>query len=663
MKKTQKLLTLVMSVVLAFCLVLGLVACSVPRDVGGEYITPEIPDDQKVNPPAEVSRVYSVTIMYNDNAIDGGVLSVDKSAGTINVTANVVKDADADGAVVFDSSDKNVATITAAGAVTLLEKGETVLSATAGGKSHSVVLVVNDTHAETGVEHNITVNGGTANVAAARAGEYVTLAVEVPKHKDFTGWRFPNTVTWISGNVFKMPDRDVEIVAEFTDMLYELNVVGAKIVKADAELDPEGMDGGHTNDGNTAEYAITKYLFPYNTTIDVEAIAEPAGKIFVGWDNGSQDNRAGENGVPSYSFETPDKTHTVWAIFGELKTKVLTAGGIGDVKRSEAITNGKVPGEDFPDKTFEGLCGYRITIGAGATTADGYTNENIQGSDLNSIETGTRLMKAIYRNNSEGTVTVEIYASYYGILASSGRVTIAGGETKKVFFTAGMGIDKPWMGFAVRENNSSTDVVLDMVLGSTTMYPKGDKSLAVTGGPQYVKLKDASKDFIYKNANPTPFENNGWQRERCLANKVGAIYVANYAHSGCYNNPTAANPTYLSAPIVNMPAYDAENPKGIIYGKYLNLALNPEVSIKTTLKLVICKTANPMAAGSIVASVEIDSDSIGDMKMFKLEWDRVEGQNYYFAILKEKLDATGTYDANSFCIQMVYNNCIGYEED
>jgi len=64
-----------------------------------------------------------------------------------------------------------------------------------------------------------------------------------------------------------------------------------------------------------------------------------------------------------------------------------------------------------------------------------------------------------------------------------------------------------------------------------------------------------------------------------------------------------------------------------------------------------------------VASVEIDSDSIGDMKMFKLEWDRVEGQNYYFAILKEKLDATGTYDANSFCIQMVYNNCIGYEED
>ena len=40
MKKTQKLLTLVMSVVLAFCLVLGLVACSVPRDVGGEYITP-----------------------------------------------------------------------------------------------------------------------------------------------------------------------------------------------------------------------------------------------------------------------------------------------------------------------------------------------------------------------------------------------------------------------------------------------------------------------------------------------------------------------------------------------------------------------------------------------------------------------------------------------
>ena len=109
-----------------------------------------------------------------------------------------------------------------------------------------------------------------------------------------------------------------------------------------------------------------------------------------------------------------------------------------------------------------------------------------------------------------------------------------------------------------------------------------------------------------------------------------------------------------------MPAFDSSNPKGVIYGKYLNLALNPEVSITTTLKLVISTTDDPTQ--SAVASVDINSENIGDMFMFKLEWDRVAGQNYYFSIVKEKLDATGTYDANSFCIQMVYNNCIGYEE-
>lgn len=653
MNKTKRLLTLIPSLILTLCMVSGIAACgTTPKDVGGSWVTPEIPADEIVNPPEQTYRVYSVTMQYNDKAIDGGVLSVDKSAGSIAVTTSVIKDEQANGTVTYDSSDKTIATINSDGQITLLKKGETVISATVGTKSHKVVLVVSDDHAAAPASHTITVNGGTSSVTSAAVGEYVTLDVNIPLHKDFDGWRFPNSITWINGNVFKMPNKDVEITAEFVDMLYELNVVGATVTMAGGELNVEGTDGGYTNDGNTAEYAITKYYLPYDTTVDVEAIDEPAGKIFVGWDYGSQDNRAGDLGVTEHSFAMPDETFTVWAIYSNLTNKVMTANF------STKIENGVVAGASEADPAFEGLCGYRYNISAGYTSGGGgYTTENVTGSQLNSIETGTQFMKAIFRNNSSEAVTVELYAAYYGILATTGRVTIEGGETKKVFFTAGMGINNPWMGFVVRENNAQSAVVLDFVLGMAPMYPKGDKSLAVTGGPEYVKLTDASQDFIYSN----PFTPKDWARERQIANKVGAIYVANYAHSGCYSGSiSASNPSYLTAPIVNMPAYDASNPKGVIYGKYLNLALNDANSVTTTIKLVISATANPKE--SEVASYNIESNSIGDVFMFKLEWDRVAGQTYYFNIVKEKLDATGTYDANSFCIQMVYNNCIGYEE-
>ncbi len=661
MKKIKKLFAHLACLALAFCMASGLAACGNGNTEPGKWVTPEIPPDQIVNPPESEVRVYSVTMQYNDRDIDGGVLSVDKSAGSLKVSAYVAKDDGADGTVKYQSSDITVATIDADGTVTLMKKGETVLTATVGNKSHSVVLSVSDDHVVAPDVHNITVNGGTASINKAAVGEYVTLDVNIPEHMAFTGWRFPNSVTWINGNVFMMPDGDVEITAEFTDMLYTLNVVGAKITQIDGEEAEAGEDSGFTNDGTTADYAITTYRIAYDRTIDVEAIDEPSGKMFVGWDYGSQDNRMGDLGVTEYSFEMPDETFTVWAIFSDLKTKVLTAGGVGGITTNGTIEGGVVNGESVADPELEGLSGYRMTIGAGQTyNENGYTTENIQGSNLNSITTGTRLMKAIFKNNGAGSVTVEVYASYYGILATSGRVTVDGGETKTVYFTAGMGIDEPWMGFAVRENHAKSAVVLDMVLGSAAMYPKGDKSLSVSGGPQYVKLTDASQDFIRKTGNVDPFKSEGWMRERTLANKMGAIYVANYANSGCYlSGLSETNPSYLSAPIVNLPAYDASNAKGVIYAKYLNIALNPEVSVVTTLKVVISTSTNPADA---VASYNITSEEIGDVQMFKLEWDRVEGQQYYLCLVKEKLDATGTYDANSFCLQMVYNNCIGYEE-
>lgn len=641
MKTRSKIVALFMTVVIVSGLMTFLSACG---NGGGELVIP---------PP--VDKVYSVTLQHNDMDVDGGMLTVELSAESVTLSADVRKDENADGTVTFSSSVPAVATIdSSSGVVTLINKGETVIAATAGSKKHEIILVVNDSRVIRPESHNITVNGGTANVTKAAEGDYVTLTANIPEHKDFTEWTFSQNVTWVNGNVFKMPKGDVEVTAVYDDMLYTLNLVGAKVSKADETSDPEGAEGGFTADGETEEYAITVYKLPFETEIDVEAIAEPHGKIFVGWDYGTQDNRAGEMGVPEYNFVMPDAVLTVWAVFSELKTKVLTAGGIAGFSTKQ-ITNGHITGDDFPDAAMEGLSGYRITIPAGHTTGAGYTNENIQGSSLDTVADGSKTIKCIFRNNGTEAVTVETGAAYYGILASSGRVTINGGETKKVFFTAGMGINAPWMFFAVRENNSTTEIQLDMAVGSAPMYPHGDKLLSVTGGPEYVKIKDANNDFINK-----PYTSHGWMREQLVNNKVGATYIANYAHKGCYTTLEDEGSAYLTSPIVNMPEFNAGSPKTTIYGKYINLATNVENSLTTTIKVVVSTTNNPNE--SAVASFEITSDKSGELILFKLEFTRSAGQNYYFNIVKTQLDATGTYDANSFCLQLTYNNVMGYEE-
>ena len=654
MKKAKKLFAPIVALALSFSMAAGLVGCAQPS--GGQWVTPEIPPEQIVEPPAPIYRVYSVNLQYNDKNIDGGVLYADKSAGTIRVTAAVAKDDGADGTVRFDSSDKAVATISVDGTVKLLAKGETAISATVGDKTHSVVLVVSDDHAVKPQSHTITINGGTASVSSAAAGEYVTLSTEIPEHKDFVSWIFPNSVTWINGNVFKMPDCDVEIKAEFADMLYTLNVVGAAVTQADGETEPDGDDGGYTNDGDTAEYAVTTYRFPYDTTIDIAAIDEPDGKIFVGWDYGSRDNRAGDMGVPEYSFNMPGETFTVWAVFSEFTNKVLTAGGIGGFTTTK-IENGVIAGASAPDAAMESMNGYRITVNAGQTSDAGYTNENIQGSQLDSAQYGTQTIKSIFRNNGNAEISVEVYAAYYGNIATSGRVTLAAGELKTVYFTAGLGINKPWMGFAVRDNKSSESITVDMVLGMAAMYPKGDRLLSVTGGPEYVWLRNNNDKFIGDGSGA--FDGKDWNtaKPQMINNKVGASICAIYGAALA----DKIDP-YLRAPIVNMPAYEEGKESTTIYGKYINLANNEGVDLTTTLKIIVSTGEDVIATE--VDSFEFTSDKSGESILFKLEIPRSATDNgkFYIAYMQTQEHGRGTYDPHNFCIQMVYNNCIGYEE-
>lgn len=640
MNKKNKWLALAMSAVLAIG-ALPLVGCSEIPVIGGLFGQGQ--EQDKVDPPAAVQKVYSVTMQYNGKRIDGGVLSVDLSAGTIQLTADVLKDDGADGTLTFTSSDESVATVDAAsGLVTLKASGETIINATAGEKTHSIVLSVSAD--DTGETYSITVNGGSADVTGARAGDYVVLDVAIPEHKEFVRWNFPESVEWINGNMFRMPEANVEISAEFTDMLYTLNLIGATVVQADTTKNPEYTSGGYSEteaSKHTEEYEINVYKLRYDATIEVEAIDAPDGKIFVGWDYGSTNNRAGEAGVSEYSFTMPGSTLTVWGIFSE-SNKVFTANAIQGYTTS-IITDG-APAGDFQDYDLEGMSGYRITMAGNKGGVKGYSNENICGSQLDTTKTGTQLVKTIFKNHhATQAVTVETYLTYYGNLATSGNVTIGPGETKTVYWEAGLGINNPWMGFELRSDlGTNSNVVLDMVCSMAPMYPKGDKLLSVSGKAEYVKLGG------YTATN--------WPREKILNNDVGTTTVAVYG--GNFDGSIG----YLTSPISNVPKYDENNATMTIYGKVINNVTNNE-NPTNTLKFVVSTSDNPTDAASIVAEKEIVIEKIGDVILFKLEIPRTadDGGRYYFSIVKSKIDSNANLFGHNFCVQLTYNNVMGYE--
>ena len=633
MKVKSKIIAILLCAVLAFCVIAVFTAC-----------------EETVEPPAPEYKVYSVTLQYNGKNIDGNVLNADVSAGTLQLTTKVVKDDGAEATVTYASSVSEVATVSKDGLVTLAGKGETVISATAGDKKHEIVLVVADDYSVAD-SYTITVNGGTASVTSAPEGTYVTLTANVPEHQDFIEWDFSDNVSWINGNVCRMPAGDVTVAAKFEAMKYTLNVVGATVVKADEVDNPTGSDGGNTEGGELPEYDMNVYQFEYGTEISVEAIAEPAGKMFVGWDYGVENNRVGEMGIGEYAFEMPGETTTVWAIFSEKNNKVLTAGGIGGfsdgARGAKNIENGVPNGESY-DEDLDGLSGYRLAIPAN-TGADNTWPENIRGSALDTTQKGSHTMKAIFKNRHESLpLTIELFVTFCGNLATTGEITIQPGETFIKYFSAGLGIYQPWWGFAVRKDvgGSSDDTVfLDIVLGSAPTYPNGDKLLQVSGNADYVHLGEYD----------TCGSSWGAGSKKTVNNDIGCTTVG---HRG---TDFGGVPGYISAEIKNMPEYDAENPTTTVYVRFIN-CINEREKQRNQLKISIGTGTAPETE---VDSEELIITKVGEVVVFKLEVPRTADDNgkYYFTIFKNVIeDDYGPY-GHSYIVQLTYNNVMGYTEE
>lgn len=637
MKTNSKVIFAVLSLMMILCTLL-LVGCQ-----------PDTPKEQQLQPPAPIYKVHSVTIKFNDETVEG-TLSADINSKELQLTATVKKDAKADGTVTFTSNNNSVATVDQNGKVTLIKKGEAVITATAGGKTHTIVLMVKDDFSPKEY-YTITVNGGTSSVSKAAPGEYVTLSAIIPEHKDFQRWNYSVRGVVTNGNIFMMPAEDIVITADYSDKLYKLHLVGVESAFADGES-IEGEIVGNTKHGTNSKYDIVSYGVKYGTEITVKAYADSDGMMFVGWDSGVVNNRAGEMGVPEFTFEMPGESYTVWANYSSLKTTIFTASAPGNywdaTKGSKVITEG-VPAGESADPDLEGLSGYRLTFSYGETAiAD--TPENIHGSVLDTIVEGTNTMKAIFKNHGDSDVTLEVYATYYGNICTSGYVTVPAHSTVTKFFVGGLGINNPWMGVALRENieGKSGSFNVDMVLGSASMYPDGDPLLITTGKAQLVQLDmttDSKSSYSWDGSRPFIFN----EKYGVLTN---SIYGAQFS---------AKVPAARSVKISNMPEYDPENPYTTIYARVINNATSGDfLSV-----FDVCVGTDPdPRGGANTYHATVVHEEVGDVVLVAITVPRTENDgDFYFSIVKNTVEGTGTYYPHNFSIVLAYNNVFGYEEE
>ena len=638
MGKKQRLLALLLGIVMLF-------GCF--SFAGCDFLNPSTSGNNSSTAATTPAKVHSVVIRDSENQKIVGTLSVDLSMETVQLSARVIKEADADGTVTYESSNEEVATIAQDGKVTLKAEGETAITATAGDKKYEIVLIVSDSFASATKTYTVTVNGGTADILKAAEGEFVTLSAIIPDHKAFVKWNYSLAEgdaesLWISGHKFKMPACDVNITAEYVDKMYELNVIGAKVTADESENVQQGVDGGSSKArSNNKIYDITKYEYAYGTDISLEAVEAPAGMIFVGWDYAVMNNRVGDMGIDKLDFEMPGETLTVWAIFSNFSNKVVDAKV--DSYTSKFIENGAVSGQ-AADPDLEGMCGCTMSIPASEMRRSD-NPENIKNyKPFNTIETGSHTVKAIFKNHHESlSITVELFVQYYGDEASTGDVTIGPGEVKTVYFSAPLGLaGAPWWGFAVRENigGSSDDIVqLDMVWGSAPTYPDGDPLFSVSGAAEFVELGNYTK--------------HGWQRDANCYNAIGVSSFTGYGNT--FDTPAAC-----VAPITNLPEYNENDPYTIVYARVIN-----NVNIgdhKGTYKIAVGFDADPRSSIDNTVVKEVVLEKVGDIVVVALKVPRYSATDQlYFSIIKEEKDSSSNSHTHNVSVLLTYNNVIGFE--
>ena len=145
--------------------------------------------------------------------------------------------------------------------------------------------------------YDVAVNGGTADVQSAIAGTTITLTAQPPKGMALTQWLVDGKP--IEGNTFALPEKDVEVEAEFDWIDYNITVTG----------------GSATIGGEAA--ATGNYEQEVTLTVDEEAIPEKKG--FDYWTvNGEK--------IEGNTFKMPDADVVVEAVYFNYYSVNITDG-------------------------------------------------------------------------------------------------------------------------------------------------------------------------------------------------------------------------------------------------------------------------------------------------------------------------------------------------
>ncbi|MCL2062329.1 MAG: Ig-like domain-containing protein [Firmicutes bacterium] len=194
----------------AFFVVALLVVSACGNNGGGD-------NPQKAERTAAVSSLY---ITHGEDVLMSGLLSVDVALQTVELDALVLTSGNPAYTLTFASDNHAVATVSGK-TVTLVSAGEAVITASAGSKQHSIVLIVGDDSApET---FAITVINGTSSVTSAPAGAFVTLTPGTVGGSVFVRWSSNVEGLWINGNIFRMPDSPVIMSAVFDGVPLEID--------------------------------------------------------------------------------------------------------------------------------------------------------------------------------------------------------------------------------------------------------------------------------------------------------------------------------------------------------------------------------------------------------------------------------------------------------
>lgn len=612
--------------------------------------------------------VTEVTLTYNGKKVMEGYLFFDISKGSFAVSASVKTEGEPDYTVTYEIDDESVATVTQEGTVTIKGVGETVLSVKAGGISHGVVLIIEDEFTQA-VKRNVTVEGGFASASEAEVGSHVTIRPDndtlKAEHKEFVCWEYYNKDTgvkvtdlWINGNIFRMPDYNVDIKAITKEKLYTLNVV-------DATIKTCLVDGAAYEAQAVSQDGMNVYSLPYAAEVTLKANAESATNMFVGWDYGSKKNRLGEPGVDEYTFDMPDDTTSVFARFSE--TRKIEFGNFLFGNSRVAITNGKVEGSSVTEEALEGMNGYRVDLSANTNVVlNGYSVENLQNTkDFSTVKHGSQSVKLIYVNHSDQNLKLEFYANSYSTVGTSGVVEVGPNAKVEKVFVMSAGFHNPYFGLVQRGNpsgGSDQAITLDVVFEAADTYPDGDPMfMFAVAEAEYVTLKQRSTGTDYpagsgirgdcyesgpQSGSGTGNPNSGSFGGRKNVNNANGL--TNFViRSGMvkFNSGTP----YLFAEVSNLPEYDPDDPYITVYFRLINTGEN---------------------TGNFVFGLGKDEDVLNDSTRVTRSVDIASNGTYIFGIRYRRTSASDkliisiakpTSFSGDFnlVMQMIFNDKLG----